>query len=186
MEENTNVAGTAEQPVNVEVPTAGEQAGTETQAAPAGTADTSAGKMFTQEEVNAIVQERLDKTYKKYGFEKADELDEAVGKSQSYEVMKERYGSTQGRLAELEAENALLKSHIDPSKYDDVRAYFKGKSLPIDADTLAKEAQGHPEWAQRIEPVTTVTPLGSDKDEGGDEDEDKKAAEMFGLAGFVD
>ena len=182
MDENKG-SGSVEQPANA-VPTAGGQTGTADVTAPS-VGDKDAGKRFTQEEVNAMIKERLGQTYSKYGFDKAEELDEAIGKSQSYAVMKERYSASQTQMAELRAENALVKSDVDPSKYDDIRAYFKGKSLSIDADTLANEVKGHPEWARKAEPSTTVSPLGGSRDEGG-EDDDKKAAEMFGLPGFVD
>jgi hypothetical protein len=143
-------------------------------------------RTFTQEEVNQLVQDRLGKVYSKYGMKDADELDEAIGRSQSYEVTKERYESAVTEIADLKAQLAFLQNGIDPARYDDVKAYFKGKGLSIDTDSLKSEASTHLEWAMKKPETTTVAPLGSDKNGGSSDDGDKKYAAMFGLPGFVD
>ena len=65
-------------------------------------AEESKDGTFTQEQVNDIIRARLEKAqqrlFNRYGVTNRDELDLLIGKSQSYDVMKEKY-------ADLETKN---------------------------------------------------------------------------------
>lgn len=149
---------------------------------------------FTQEQVNEIVRARLDKAqqrlFNRYGVKSRDELDTLIGKSQSYDVMKERYDGFKEKNGELEKELAFLKNNINPEKRDDILAYFKGREIDFTNDNLANELSSHPEWLNPVKkenepPKTTIETLGSEKFEKPATDEKEEVAKMFGLSGFV-
>ena len=145
-------------------------------------------KTFSQDEVNDIVRERLEKSkkslYKKYGVEDSDGLDELFGKAQSYGVLTERIEELRQTNASLTEELSFLKNNIDPTRYDDVRAYFKGKGLEFNADTLVTEMATHPEW---IKPevkndTTTIKFMGATQTNNNTEETDAEAvSRWFGV-----
>jgi hypothetical protein len=187
MEDSTEQATVAENPVQeTTVPTGDTQqeAKAESTASPS-EQPKEAGKSFTQDEVNSLITERLSKTYSKYGFSKAEELDEAIGKSQSYSVMKDRYDSIIGEVNSLKAENALLKNGIDPQRYDDVKAYFAGKQIALDSEGLAKEVATHPEWVKRVSSVQPIGSVSNPPDTHVQEKMDREIAEAMGFSGFI-
>lgn len=185
MDENkvvTEPEGTPEKTDNAE-PTAGEakeEAKTET---------------FTQEHVNDIVRSRLDKAqqrlFTRYGVENRDELDALIGKSQSYDAIKEKFDGLQSRNAELEQELAFTKNNINPDRKDDILAHFKGKGIDFSNDNLVNELPTHPEWLNPVKtedkPKTTIEALGSDSTfEKPKVDERDEVAKLFGLSRFVE
>lgn len=148
---------------------------------------------FSQEQVNDFVRSRLEKyekrLFKRYGVEDRDGLNELFGKAQSYSVMEERYNNQKAENATLKEENAFLKNNINPAKYDDVRAYFKGKGLEFNEETLVKELETHGEWKNIEEisaPTTTITTIGTDpKMSMPKKDEKAEAAKLFGLSKLI-
>lgn len=141
-------------------------------------------KTFNQEQVNDFVRERLNKFYKRYGVENKQGLDELVGKAQSYNIMEERYNNAMSELSSYKEMNAFLKNNINPDKYDDVRAYFKGKELEFNEENLVNELQNHGEWVNVVEnkPQTTIKTLGTDNSRQKPiKDEKEIASKMFGL-----
>lgn len=145
-------------------------------------------KTFSQDEVNDIVRNRLEKSkkslYTKYGVEDSDGLDELFGKAQSYGVLTERIEELRNTNASLTEELAFLKNNIDTSRYDDVRAYFKGKGLEFNADTLVTELATHPEW---IKPevksdTTTIKVMGATQTNTNTEETDAETVgRWFGI-----
>lgn len=145
---------------------------------------------FTQEQVNEIVRKRLEKAdnkfYSRYGVGKKEELDELVGKAQSYDVMKERYDGLVSSNKSLTEELTFLKNNINPERYDDVKAYFKGKDLEFNAENLIKELETHNEWLnvvkQETAPKTTIQSLGTDRQvQERIESDAEKAKRIFGV-----
>lgn len=112
----------------------------------------TAPKTFTQEAVDEIVKSRLKRDreafYKRYGVGNRDELDSMVGKSQSFDVMKERYANIKTENSSLKEKIAFLNQNINPAKEDDVRAYFKGKGIEFNEQNLISELETHPEWVK--------------------------------------
>jgi len=150
-------------------------------------------KSFTQEQVNKIIKDRLDKEhlrfYNRYGVDDADGLDTLIGQSKSYSVMKERYEQRQTeiddlkrQLFELTEANAFMNNNINPDRYDDIRAYYKGKGLNFTNESLAQELQTHPEWLKIIEQpkeTTTIKTLGVQANNKPIESDDERMKRIF-------
>lgn len=140
-------------------------AGTESEAKPEAK---QTEKTFTQEMVDEIVRTRLERdrkaTYHRYGVADRDELDSLIGKSQSYDVMKERYGKIKEENASLREKMAFVNNNINPNREDDIRAYFKGKGIEFNETNLINELVTHPEWLnakqENTAPQTTIQALG--------------------------
>jgi hypothetical protein len=147
--------------------------------------ETLAEKTFAQSQVNEIVRERINGLYSHYGAKGKKELDEMVGKSQSFDVMKEKYEGIISENSNLKERLEFLNNNIEPAKYDDVKAYFKGKELEFNDENLKKELATHPEWV--IKKVasgvstTTITPLGNEKHDNKPENEEEKMSRIFGI-----
>lgn len=111
-------------------------------------------KMFDQNYVNDLVGrtriEARDKAmralYEKYGVDTEDELNEIFGRGQSYNILNNDYNDLNTRYGDVMAENALLKSKTDESRWDDIRLILKGKGLDITPENIAMELTTHPEW----------------------------------------
>ena len=146
-------------------------------------------KTFTQEQVNEMLTARLDRDrksiYKRYGVEDRSGLDDLIGKAQSYSVMEERYNAIQSEVNSLRESNAFLKNNINPERYDDIRAYFKGKEIPFNEENRKNEIATHSEWVtksgEEISPKTTIQSLGRDVPQKQSENEKENAMKMFGL-----
>ena len=141
-------------------------------------------KSFTQEQVNDVVRNRIDRFYTRYGCKNKQELDDLVGKSQSYDVMKDRYGDLQVENAKLNQELTFIKNNIDEARYDDIKAYFKGKGLEFNNDALVNELATHQEWLkqeQQPTPTTTIRVMGSEQTSKPKVSEKDLASKMFGV-----
>lgn len=147
-------------------------------------------KTFTQDMVNEIVKNRLEKDrkafFKRYGVENRDGLDGLIGKSQSYDVMKERYEKLTNEHNSLREKMAFVTNNINPDREDDIRAYFKGKGLSFNEETLVNELATHPEWLNVKQdsdtPQTTIKTLGIEhKPIVKRETEEEKQKRIFGI-----
>lgn len=140
------------------------------------TVASGAGKTLTQDEVNAIVKDRLarqekadtEKFLKQLGVEKPEDIDSIVKKAQSYDTTKKAYDETAPALKTAREELTLIKNDIEPNRYEDVRLHFKGKGVELTEEALKAELATHPEWKsnkQVIQPkqpeTTTITSLGT-------------------------
>lgn len=149
----------------------------------------SQNKTFTQEQVNNLVRNRIDRerasTYKRYGVYDRDGLDSLINKSHSYDMMKEEYDNIQNRNKELEQEIAFIRQNIEPSRKEDVLAHFKGKGLEFTENELINELRTHPEWLrvneQSDKPTTTIKRLGAQRSTPEPEDEKKKVFDLFNI-----
>ena len=157
-------------------------------------AEESKDGTFTQEQVNDIVRSRLDKAqqrlFNRYGVTNRDELDSLIGKSQSYDVMKEKYADLETKNYELEKELAFSKNNINLERQEDIMAYFKGKGIDFNNDNLINELSTHPEWLNPVKveakPKTTIETLGSDSTtEMPKVSEKDEMAKIFGLSKFI-
>lgn len=145
------------------------------------------GKTFSQEQVNELVRKRLDsqtkRLFTRYNVQDKKQLDELVGMAQSYQVMKERYEILKNESYNYLEENAFLKNNINPDKYDDVRAYFKGKGIEFTNENLINELKSHNEWLNAPK-ETTIKSLGATKQEQEKAPESEMAAKLFGFSKF--
>lgn len=141
---------------------------------------------FTQEQVNDIVRNRLEKAkntiYSRYGVNGKDELDALVGKAQSYDVMNEQYETMTNDNLALKQENAFLKNNIEPTRYEDIKAYFKGKGVELNADTLKGELEAHKEWikADESKDITTIEALSSEEPNKHEKSDRERVLNLFG------
>lgn len=149
---------------------------------------------FTQSQLNDIVRARLDKQqlrfFGRYNVKNRDELDALVGKSQAYDIMKERYTGMNEKNNELTRELAFLRNNVNPTRKDDIMAYFKGKSLDFNEDNLKNEISTHPEWLNPVKvdekPKTTIATMGSDNSvEKPKISEKDEMARIFGLSRLI-
>lgn len=121
-------------------------------------------KMFTQEEVNNLIRERLDRENKK---------------SQS---MKSELDSYKSQISELNKKMLFMNYNIDPNKEEDVIAMFKGKELELNEENLKNMVNSHKEWQK-----STIQSLGGEHNVAKKVDNEKEMAmKLFGLKGFVD
>lgn len=157
-------------------------------------AEESKDGTFTQEQVNDIIRARLEKAqqrlFNRYGVTNRDELDSLIGKSQSYDVMKEKYADLETKNYELEKELAFFKNNINPERKDDIIAHFKGKGIDFNNDNLVNELSTHPEWLSPVKvedkPKTTIETLGSDSTtEMPKVSEKDEMAKIFGLSRLI-
>ena len=157
-------------------------------------ADESKDGTFTQEQVNDIIRARLEKAqqrlFNRYGVTNRDELDSLIGKSQSYDVMKEKYADLETKNYELEKELAFSKNNINLERQEDIMAYFKGKGIDFNNDNLVNELSTHPEWLNPVKvedkPKTTIETLGSDSTtEMPKVSEKDEMAKIFGLSRLI-
>ena len=105
-------------------------------------------KTFTQSEVNSIIQKRLKEKDKslleKLGLETFDGLDEKLQKSNDYDNLL-------AQKNELEKELLFKNNNISSDKIDDVKYFFKGKGIELNAENLTKELETHKEWLNKVE-----------------------------------
>ena len=157
-------------------------------------AEESKDGTFTQEQVNDIIRARLEKAqqrlFNRYGVTNRDELDSLIGKSQSYDVMKEKYADLETKNYELEKELAFSKNNINLERQEDIMAYFKGKGIDFNNDNLINELSTHPEWLNPVKveakPKTTIETLGSDSTtEMPKVSEKDEMAKIFGLSRLI-
>lgn len=115
-------------------------------------------RMLTQSQVNELIgntrKETRDRTrnevmaelYGRYGVNGDEELNNIFGRGQAYDVLNENYVSQGDQLRQVMAENALLKSGISQSRWEDAKAILGAKGLDITQDNIISELQTHPEW----------------------------------------
>lgn len=149
---------------------------------------------FTQEQVNEIVRARLERSqariFNRYGVKNKIELDNLIGKAQSYQVMNERYALIKDENSGLKQELAFLKNNINPERKDDIMAYFKGKEIEFSNDNLVNELATHPEWLNPVQvddkPKTTIQILGNGNELQEEKPNEKDVmAKYFGLSKFI-
>ncbi len=117
-------------------------------------------KMFSQEEVNKLISDRLVKQesrlFKKYGVTSRDDFDLIVGKSQQYDEMKSRFDDLVSQNSEMRERLLMIDNNIDPSQVDDLKYYFKGKGIELNDENLKSELTSHPAWVKKVD----IKPVG--------------------------
>ena len=148
-------------------------------------------KSFTQEQVNGIVRDRINRVYARYGVKDSNELDNLIGKSQAYDIIKHRYEEKKKEIYNLNEKMVFMENDIEPARYDDIRAYFKGKGIDFSNETLINELATHPEWKRIVgesaKPITTIQKISPDRNVvKPSTNERDETAKMFGFRnGFI-
>lgn len=129
-------------------------------------------KLFTQEQVNEMIRERLARQEKSFA-EKSDKQKNTLDELAS-------------QTASLRQELAFVNNNIDQDKKDDILALFKGKGLEFTEENLKELLPKHPEWLKKSENIATISNLGKDHETKNKEIDKKEIAKkMFGLDGFI-
>jgi hypothetical protein len=104
------------------------------------------------------------------------------------------------------AENALLKSRIDPARWEDVKLILGGKGLEVNAENIEGMIATHPEWRGAVNEETgnkvlgvedaermasnkvigggkpaTLNKLGAEASPVNEESEEDKVRKLFGM-----
>ena len=131
-------------------------------------------KMLTQSQVNELVgkarkegrESALRELLERYGVNSDSELDDVFGKGQTYDDLNDEFQTQGNSYKAALAENALLKSKIDPNRWEDVKLILGGKGLEVTAENIEAMIATHPEWRGATateETATTVTPEMAEK-----------------------
>ena len=203
----------AAEPASGGAPEAGEGQAPVPEAAD-GTPAAKPERTFTQAEVNELIgrtrqearqrarEEFAGEIRTKYGLDDDSQLDDLIGNGQRFDALNEEYGAQSASIRELTAENALLKSGVDESRFADVKAILAYQGLDVTPENIAEALTTHPEWkgggiapeaaapnaadgtAGRPDPTpSVVTRIGGMPEAKGDEPEDERtrAMRLFGM-----
>lgn len=162
-------------------------------------------KLLTQSQVNEIVgrarqegrESAMRELYGRYGVSGDDELNEVFGNGQRYYDLDDEFRSQGDSLKALQAENALLKTKVDETRWGDIKYILGGKGLDITPENIEAEIPSHPEWRsgsgvnvsavesrEQKEMPATLRKLGGEAkptEEAGDEEVEKRLNNLFGM-----
>lgn len=113
-------------------------------------------KMLTQSQVNELVgrarqegrESALKELYGRYGVSGDSELNDVFGRGQAYVTLDDDFKAEQSSNKTLLAENALLKTKVDESRWGDIKAILGSKNMDITPENIEAEIPTHPEWRQ--------------------------------------
>lgn len=143
-------------------------------------------RRYAKSEVVEMMRNRVNRSHQaffnRYGVKDLAEMDSKFAKIAEYEKQIADLGVTNSGLVR---DNAYLKHNIEPNRYGDVEAYFKGKDLKINSDTLAQEIATHPEWVKAaIQPVPKASIQVLGPEERGskiEETDEEKMNRIYGI-----
>lgn len=115
-------------------------------------------KMLTQSQVNELVgrarqegrESALKELYGRYGVSGDSELNDVFGRGQAYLTLDDDFKAEQSSNKALLAENALLKTKVDESRWEDIKAILGSKNMDITPENIEAEIPTHPEWRQTV------------------------------------
>lgn len=153
-------------------------------ASPTTPAKTPAGRQFSEQQVNELMKRRLERSHQRffnrYGVKDLSELDSLIGKAQAYDAMRERYNNYKTENEALNEKNIFISNNINPERYEDVRAFFKGTNTLFNEGALIEALKTHPEWVKAIQ-GGTIKVLGSEGHIAPKENEAERAAKLLGV-----
>ena len=171
-------------------------------------------KMLTQSQVNELVgrarqegrESALKELYGRYGVSGDSELNDVFGRGQAYLTLDDDFKAEQSSNKALLAENALLKTKVDESRWEDIKAILGSKNMDITPENIEAEIPTHPEWRQTVsvqqqsqvqaqpqqdslqpQQQAVLRKLGSEstaKDGGNGDDEESEQERAMKLFGF--
>ena len=172
-------------------------------------------KMLTQSQVNELVgrarqegrESALKELYGRYGVSGDSELNDVFGRGQAYLTLDDDFKAEQSSNKALLAENALLKTKVDESRWEDIKAILGSKNMDITPENIEAEIPTHPEWRQTVsvqqqqqqqaqqpqqdslqpQQQAVLRKLGSEstaKDGGNGDDEESEQEQAMKLFGF--
>lgn len=142
-------------------------------------------RTYTKAEVQDLMKRRVERSHKafftRYGVDDLKGLDDLMHKSKSFSDMETEYGAIQLKNSELARENCFLKNNINPDKYADIIAHFKGNGIDFSEEQLIELLKTHPEWLKVQPQTTTITRLGSESHPMPIIDEKERASKILGV-----
>lgn len=146
-------------------------------------------RTFTKEQVNNLMQKRVERSHQaffnRYGVKDLTELDALLGKSKSYDQLKQehdelntKYGDLDNQFKDLTKRYAYKVGNINNDKINDIETYFKGKQLDINEQNLMKELKTHPDWVNQVQ---TIEHVGVEGTPAPTVDEAVTASAIFGV-----
>lgn len=142
-------------------------------------------RTWTKDQIVEMMKRRVARShnafFKRYGVQDLKGLDELFENSKKFNSMNDEFGKIQLQNSELMRENAFLRNNINPDKYNDIIAYFKGNNLDFSEDELLKALPTHSEWIKQSAPVTTMKSLGSEAHTMPKADESELAGKLLGV-----
>lgn len=143
-------------------------------------------KTWTKDQIVEMMKKRVARShnafFKRYGVQDLKGLDDLFEKSKKFSEMDGQFGTIQLRNSELMRENAFLRNNINPEKYDDIIAHFKGSGIDFSEEELLKALPTHQEWLkQPTVPQTTITTLGAETHATPPVDEATRASKLLGV-----
>lgn len=125
-----------------------------------------AEKMLTQSQVNELIgrtrqearesamrearENLMREMYERYGVSDEEGLNGIFGKGQIYDDLNTEYENQGNAYKSVMAENALLKSKIDPARWEDVKLILGGKGYEVNAENIEAMIATHPEWRTEV------------------------------------
>lgn len=111
-------------------------------------------KMLTQSQVNELVgrarqegrESALRELYVRYGVSGDEELGDIFGRGQAYFDLDDEFKAQGDSYRATLAENALLKSRADESRWEDIKLILGGKGLDVTMENIESLIPSHPEW----------------------------------------
>ena len=140
---------------------------------------TTAEKIFTQAELDSIIQSRLGKVYAKLGAKNADEFEQKLNESSS------KLAETETKLKQIEKDTALKDSHINPDRVKDVDIWFKGTGTEFSASALAEAVKTHPEWVSKVVVPEVGSSIKGTTEADSRRDNESRIAEALGYTKLV-
>lgn len=142
-------------------------------------------KTYTKEQVERLMKRRVERSHKafftRYGVDNLEGLDAAFKQN---DTMKTDYEALKTQNAELARKVAFLENNVNPEKYEDVIAHFKGTGIEFSEEQLVELLKTHPEWLKQPEEPVKQIPikkLGSEAHGKPRVDEKEKASQLLGV-----
>ena len=180
LEEQAGVTPATETPVDN--PVTATETGTDTQ--PEGQPE----RMYNKQQIIDMMRRRVERShnafFKRYGVTNLKELDDKFSYVKKYDDLNSQFAPLEAKNAELIRENAFLRNNIEPSRYDDIIAYFKGHDLEFTEEALLEAVKTHPEWLRPSTtptPTTTMKSFGAEQQQARQETEDEKFNRIYGF-----
>lgn len=143
-------------------------------------------RRYSRDEVTSMMRKRVERSHRnfftRYGVTDLKGLDDLFENSKRFSQMNDEFGKIQLRNSELMRENAFLKNNINPDKYDDIIAHFKGNNVDFSEDELVKALINHPEWLKAQGPATTtIKTMGAESHLITKPDDASRASKLLGV-----
>lgn len=144
-------------------------------------------RTYNKQQVTDLMEKRRARTHRaffnRYGVTNLKGLDELFDKSKKFQSMQDEYGAIQLRNSDLMRENAFLRNNIEPAKYDDIVAHFKGMGQDFTEEALLEAIKTHPEWLKpsNIPAQTTIKSMGIEAHKSPTESDAERASRLLGV-----